>query len=757
MTARLAELATDEATGLNDTPDPTVVAGVQEMLSNPNYGKSFANLRIEGFLQSALANNAEALAGLDLMFPNWTDGLTLGKLTSNPNAATIGGSKNFLGFVFANVPREAQVVAGEDWVLVAYRTVNNASAKIHGNNPVLLRHSHPNDGSPLEVSQADLLAAANAGQYANIFSQSMVVDGRSMVFYGAGGPALVIGMMTGIPEVKPLDTAYQSTAFAGVMSGEVDDPMIQLVKNIERPVTDETRAAENELVDLFVDLIAMDLPSAQLKTVLTAIENKVVGPATFSIERYLADENVGKVGVNELADLIAAQMGRLQAVGGMVKPTYQKVAGFANIAELPAEMGWVRERTGDLLNLQMQDVEAAESFAKTLRARIAARGRSDLLFAQIFAIAGGETNLNARIAATQPAGLTTTSNVRKLLNGKATRGFGSNAGTGVDKVARTTAARLLVEPLVEALSAATGLRTDPRLRRVLDNLTVEVVSSQEELDSSIRHGKAGIIYKTDKNGKLTATIQILIGEDATAEETVIQLVGRLTHELGHVYADALLDSLRKEGRLPETLSDELLAAYFTRITLRYQLKVAAIADVVDLETAERVIEMKDLEAYYVDYASIKGRTIEETKKNLDALAAKVKESKAKKRAVLFTRNPRDFKEAQELAIVRGLHLVTTDDIRGAKPRIGTSERDSETPLEAHARQTFGTSRVALIAKGSDKDREELAFLMTVRLADGTKKNLAGELFRAITDFAATAQLGKIMNDELVARLIGRQA
>ena len=52
---------------------------------------------------------------------------------------------------------------------------------------------------------------------------------------------------------------------------------------------------------------------------------------------------------------------------------------------------------------------------------------------------------------------------------------------------------------------------------------------------------------------------------------------------------------------------------------------------------------------------------------------------------------------------------------------------------------------------------ELAFLMTVRLADGTKKNLAGELFRAITDFAATAQLGKIMNDELVARLIGRQA
>jgi hypothetical protein len=47
--------------------------------------------------------------------------------------------------------------------------------------------------------------------------------------------------------------------------------------------------------------------------------------------------------------------------------------------------------------------------------------------------------------------------------------------------------------------------------------------------------------------------------------------------------------------------------------------------------------------------------------------------------------------------------------------------------------------------------------MTVRLNNGVKQELTKQLFRAFEDFTATAQLGRVMSEELVARLIARQA
>src|SRR5581483_10841003 len=101
----------------------------------------------------------------------------------------------------------------------------------------------------------------------------------------------------------------------------------------------------------------------------------------------------------------------------------------------------------------------------------------------------------------------------------------------------------------------------------------------------------------------------------------------------------------------------------------------------------------------------------------------------------------------------GLPVFSINSIKAATPITGANDRQSETPLEAHARLFLNTRKVVLI---SHKPDAQLLSLVTLRLSDG-REVVADSLIRTLDEVAVTASLSQVVSKGIIARLVGKQA
>jgi hypothetical protein len=154
--------------------------------------------------------------------------------------------------------------------------------------------------------------------------------------------------------------------------------------------------------------------------------------------------------------------------------------------------------------------------------------------------------------------------------------------------------QVFVNQLSRAMMSEMRLRLDDGVIDQINRLTVTVMD-EKDLLPSILGRQAGIRLETGE-------IVIGVNSKQSAESAILAAIGKLGHEVGHVVADHLLPS-GDYGTLgaPRVIEEALVYSIVSRTFRRLHLE--AVANVVDLATANEVVKMADrklVAAYYKD-------------------------------------------------------------------------------------------------------------------------------------------------------------
>ncbi|MBV9079748.1 MAG: hypothetical protein JO102_01370, partial [Elusimicrobia bacterium] len=727
----LASLGTDDKPQWGRAPDTRLAGDLNRLASDPDIGQHVRNVLVGKLLADALAGNEDVYGGLDPALTrahgNWAANLTLGDVMDMTAAPTDAVSlAQFKDFVYQLVAHHAQAINGERWSVIPDVTIERASRQ-RGNNPIVMVHTHNIGGDHIELGPADTLSLAAGADNASLAPVGIIAGRQGVLAFNPMG-GMSIDLLNPAAEIKPVATPYQITRVKGALGTETESDQMRSLRGEPRRLPEQQLAAGRALLDLAASLNQPGVDEKDRENVWLGIAAAVVSDGPFDFNAFLREDFPARTSVEALMGELTRQMrsipsavnlaatGHLPAIGMTVK-------SFLDVSALPAEREWLLGHLGEAFDMPLMDAAAAQKLVDDLEAWMKVyeqSGYGDRLFRQLSLLTGA---LRSDFFSTvnrwmQILGLATDSgSVRRVLSGQ--------PGAQNDRTATTVALASAIEPLALAMAQAAGIRIDEKFWETLNSLRVEL---PDQLDPVLSHGKAGLAVR----GK-EAWIQILIDQTTvdrqtkrvrptTDAERMTQAIGRLTHELGHVFFHRAVEKAQVRQGQSETLAEEAWVALMTSRTLRL-LKLDAVAQAIDLDTAHRVVDMQNLEVVYIDVAALrsgpKDKDNHALQEKIRALDAQVNASGGKKRVVLVAATPADFDAA--VAARTGIQVFRTSEIDKMTPDAGKRLDEAETKIEAHARLYLGTRRVKFY--GADWNENVWIDLVRAEIPNVARQNL----------------------------------
>lgn len=717
------------AAGTNDTPvykagsvDNDALDTMQNLLSSPQVRDWVRAIDVRTLLNSqALPSSIET-----------NRFQTLGQVADLGREAS-----DFKSFVYKLVLFNAESLATRAGTMLSSDSVSRVSRELGGN--IVLHHTQP--GRAI-ASLEDRLSARRifllGGRMGHVNDLPLIVSSPTeLTFFDDIRSVLLTMDALGQPkEVKPVSMPYQN------FDPSAQD-FVDRVNHSDREASPAAKALAKAALNLAVELFQeKNLSPDQLRLVWGLVQELALGHAVRA-EDVLSRAGLSGLGLEQIISELSQQIRELGetnpalrgfAANGHLRDIGPHIHYYLNVSATPAnpaqfdkwiegsEASWIIANLGldiDEADQLLLDPAAARERAEELREIVNEDAHAQDVFATLRILAGlYESDFFTRMLGEMKGRFTTMAEVEAAL-----------AGNSKDRAAQETALRLLMKPLIYAVLEATQARNPELVDQLMKQIDLAIVSPAD-----LPNGKSRTI---ETRGRLS--IQIGLEDGLTTQQAFVEGVGRLTHEISDVLAHR---SLKKyalgELGVPTVLS-EAWSALTTERALRW-LKLDSIANILALQTAERIAEMEESQAYYLTYQGLRGKP-----EVIAALERKVKASQGATRIVVLA-SENEFEAAQLELGARGLQVASPAQILKIVPANG------ETALEAHGRLYLGTRAVKLVADEA-AFRADSSFERIVMVGG----RVVPELLTLLSPIEYTSRLEKIVQEQLTARLVGRQA